>query len=218
MAGSPPRPQPIAAIPGRRCARGRRARAGAAADRAGPGAARARDRAGQLSAVPLPAPALEASPAAAAAVLDVVARAWRGLRIGLVDDGDPVAEALVAAARTRGWVVFDRVVGRAHVQDLTDSMWRCAPSLKQNRFHEKHLAADGAGVALPVGRRLARGVRPPRPGRASELGRRHARRQVPRRGVRTLLARRPADGGRPARGLLLRSRCGRRPLRHRERL
>lgn len=88
--------------------------------------------------------ALEASEAASQAALRALAAVGRGLRIGPVEDGDPGAEALVAAARAVGWTVLDRVVGQAWVQDLADPDWPRASSLKKNRFHEKHLASHGA--------------------------------------------------------------------------
>ena len=88
--------------------------------------------------------ALEASGAAADAALRTLARAYRGLRLGPVEDGDPAAAALIAAARTAGWTVLDRIVGESWVQNLADPDWPRASSLKKNRFHEKHLAEHGA--------------------------------------------------------------------------
>ncbi len=88
--------------------------------------------------------ALEASDAAPAAALRALAGCARGLRLGPIEDGDPAAETLIAAARAAGWGVLDRVVGRSWVQDLTDPDWPRASSLKKNRFHEKHLAGHGA--------------------------------------------------------------------------
>lgn len=88
--------------------------------------------------------AVEASDAAVRAALAQLGRCCRGLRIGPIADGDPGAEVLVAVARAAGWTVLERVLGQAQVQDLADPAWPRASSLRQNRFHEKHLAAHGA--------------------------------------------------------------------------
>lgn len=91
---------------------------------------------------------LAASDSVPGALLDGVAEAARGLRIGPVYDGDPAATALIAAARARGWAVLDRFVARSWLLDMAaqrqGGVWPRLSTLRKNRFHEKHLAAHGA--------------------------------------------------------------------------
>lgn len=112
--------------------------------RFGPGAAR-------MAAVPgsyWPLRSFPATDMADAGAFDALAVALAGeinvLRVGPVPDGDGAVAALVAAARARGWVVLDRVVGTGWVLDLADPAWPRGSSLRKNRFHERHLAAHGA--------------------------------------------------------------------------
>jgi CelD/BcsL family acetyltransferase involved in cellulose biosynthesis len=112
-------------------------------------------RAARLASVPgcywpfrsFPASAM-LSDAALGATLDVLGRTVRGLRIGPVYDGDPGAEALVAAARARGWGVVSRPVATSFLLDMaalrTEGQWPRGSTLRKNRFHEKHLASHGA--------------------------------------------------------------------------
>ena len=85
-----------------------------------------------------------ANPRAYTAAAAVLARNLRALRIGPVQDGDPVAEALVDAAHAAGWRVVERDVGESWLLDLTEQPWPRTTTLRKNRFHEKHLAGHGA--------------------------------------------------------------------------
>ena len=85
------------------------------------------------------------------AVFDALASALagdvNGLRIGPVYDDDPAAQALIGAARRRGWAVIDRFVAQSFLLDmraLAADGWPRGSTLRKNRFHEKHLAAHGA--------------------------------------------------------------------------
>ena len=91
--------------------------------------------------------ALGASETVAPALLDTLAAHARGLRLGPVCDGEPAADALLTAARARGWAVLDRFVARSWVLDMAEQrragVWPRLSTLRKNRFHEKHLAAHG---------------------------------------------------------------------------
>ena len=80
--------------------------------------------------------------------LDLLGAQVNGLRIGPVQDGDPAADALIAAARARGWAAIDRQVGDSWVLDLAPiadgQPWPRKSTLRKNRFHEKHLGEHGA--------------------------------------------------------------------------
>ena len=89
-----------------------------------------------------------AMPGAVEAALTLLARMWRGLRVGPVPDGDPAVAPLIAAARARGWTVLDRFVADGWVLDIdaagAEGAWPRGSTLRKNRFHEKHLATHGA--------------------------------------------------------------------------
>ncbi|WP_448663135.1 GNAT family N-acetyltransferase [Sphingomonas sp. CJ20] len=82
------------------------------------------------------------------ALLPMLARSVRALRVGPVYDGDPGLELLKAAARARGWAVLDRFVADSYLLDMdalrAEGTWPRNSTLRKNRFHEKHLAAHGA--------------------------------------------------------------------------
>lgn len=82
------------------------------------------------------------------AVLALLARHVRALRLGPVHDGDPATDRLVARARVLGWGVVQRPVGESFLLDIAavqaERPWPRSSTLKKNRFHEKHLAAHGA--------------------------------------------------------------------------
>ena len=89
----------------------------------------------------------QASPASFVALLDQLAADANGLRIGPAYDSDPAAQALIAAARARGWAVMDRFVADSYLLDMwvnDGEAWPRGSTLRKNRFHEKHLAAHGA--------------------------------------------------------------------------
>jgi CelD/BcsL family acetyltransferase involved in cellulose biosynthesis len=80
-------------------------------------------------------------------LLLALAREWRAVRLGPVQDDDAAVGALIAAARARGWRVLSRDLGRTWRLDMAglraEGDWPRASTLKKNRFHEKHLAARG---------------------------------------------------------------------------
>jgi CelD/BcsL family acetyltransferase involved in cellulose biosynthesis len=89
--------------------------------------------------------ALDAGDETLDVALDALASQVRAVRIGPVYDGDPSVEALIAAARAKGWTVIDRFVAGRFVLDMAgqDGTWPRGSTLRKNRFHEKHLAAHG---------------------------------------------------------------------------
>ncbi|RDE06932.1 GNAT family N-acetyltransferase [Sphingomonas aracearum] len=92
--------------------------------------------------------ARHADPRVFAVLADTLAHEWRAVRLGPVQDGDPAAEGLLAAARDRGWAVLDRFVADSYLLDMAaaraEGPWPRTSTLKKNRFHEKHLASHGA--------------------------------------------------------------------------
>jgi CelD/BcsL family acetyltransferase involved in cellulose biosynthesis len=91
--------------------------------------------------------AQDVSDEAAGALLDVLRRQVRALRIGPVYDDDPALAWLKAAAEARGWAVLDRFVADSYLLDMaalrTEGTWPRNSTLRKNRFHEKHLAGHG---------------------------------------------------------------------------
>lgn len=85
-----------------------------------------------------------AADAAADAVLAVLARQVRALRIGPVYDGDPALEWLKARAVAKGWTLLDRYVADSFLLDITASDWPRGSTLRKNRQLERHLASEGA--------------------------------------------------------------------------
>ncbi|HEU0067020.1 MAG TPA: GNAT family N-acetyltransferase [Sphingomonas sp.] len=88
-----------------------------------------------------------ASDAAIAAMVVALAGDVRALRLGPVQDDDPAALRLIAAARANGWTVIDRWVAPTSVLDIgaqrAAGTWPRPTTARKNRFHEKHLAAHG---------------------------------------------------------------------------
>lgn len=92
---------------------------------------------------------------------DTLAARVNAIRIGPVYDDDPAAQALIAAARSRGWAVLDRFIADSFLLDMATqaaSGWPRTSTLRKNRFHEKHLADHGMlawafldGAALAAG-------------------------------------------------------------------
>jgi CelD/BcsL family acetyltransferase involved in cellulose biosynthesis len=82
------------------------------------------------------------------ALVDSLGREVNALRIGPVNDGDPSLAPLLAAARAKGWAILDRFVADSWVLDMASAQgeeaWPRTSTLRKNRFHEKHLAAQGA--------------------------------------------------------------------------
>jgi len=82
------------------------------------------------------------------ALVDCLGREVNALRIGPICDGDPALEPLLAAARAKGWATLDRFVAESWLLDLAaariDGDWPRNATLRNNRFHEKHLAQEGA--------------------------------------------------------------------------
>lgn len=85
-----------------------------------------------------------AADAAADAVLAVLARQVRALRIGPVYDGDPALEWLKARAVAKGWTLLDRHVADSFLLDLATEGWPRGSTLRKNRQLERHLAGEGA--------------------------------------------------------------------------
>lgn len=79
------------------------------------------------------------------AVLGVLARSVRVLRIGPVYDDDAAVAPLLGRARAGGWATLDRFVATSFRLDMgAAEEWPRGSTLRKNRFHEKHLAAHGA--------------------------------------------------------------------------
>ena len=82
------------------------------------------------------------------ALVDGLGREINALRVGPVCDGDAALEPLLAAARAKGWVTLDRFVADSWLLDLAAARirgeWPRNSTLRKNRFHEKHLAEQGA--------------------------------------------------------------------------
>lgn len=93
-------------------------------------------------------PAATGDPAAWDAVVKLLGRSVRGLRIGPVYDADPSAAALLAAARRRGWLALPRDLGQSFLLDIAaqraEGPWPRTSTLKKNRYHEKQLDELGA--------------------------------------------------------------------------
>lgn len=86
-----------------------------------------------------------ASPEAADALLGLLARRVRALRIGPVLDGDPALDWLKARALATGWTLLDRHVADSFLLDIGATPdWPRGSTLRKNRHLEKHLAATGA--------------------------------------------------------------------------
>lgn len=85
-----------------------------------------------------------AGDAAADAVLAVLARRVRALRIGPVYDGDPALAWLKARAAAKGWTLLDRHVADSFLLDLAAESWPRGSTLRKNRQLERHLAAKGS--------------------------------------------------------------------------
>lgn len=81
------------------------------------------------------------------ALLRMLARDARALRIGPVYDGDASVAPLLACARAAGWGVISRKIADSFLLDMDvareEGIWPRNSTLKKNRFHEKHLAAHG---------------------------------------------------------------------------
>ena len=81
------------------------------------------------------------------ALVDGLGREVNALRVGPACDGDPALEALLAAARAKGWATLDRFVADSWLLDLAAARiggrWPRNSTLRKNRFHEKHLAEKG---------------------------------------------------------------------------
>lgn len=82
------------------------------------------------------------------ALVDGLGREVNALRVGPICDGDPVLEPLLAAARAKGWATLDRFVADSWLLDVAAARlrgdWPRTSTLRKNRFHEKHLAEQGA--------------------------------------------------------------------------
>lgn len=79
------------------------------------------------------------------AVIDMLARGVRVLRIGPVYDDDAAVAPLLARARAGGWATLDRFVATSFRLDMASAeQWPRGSTLRKNRFHEKHLAGHGA--------------------------------------------------------------------------
>lgn len=93
-------------------------------------------------------PAATRDPRAWDALVEALGRTVRVLRVGPVYDGDPVVEPLLAAARRRGWTALPRRIGESYLLDMAarraEGPWPRNSTLRKNRFHEKHLAEQGA--------------------------------------------------------------------------
>jgi CelD/BcsL family acetyltransferase involved in cellulose biosynthesis len=91
---------------------------------------------------------LDAGDATLRAALATLGDTVNGLRIGPVCDGDAAAAPLIAAARDAGWAVLDRFVADSWLLDMAAAQavgaWPRGSTLRKNRFHEKHLAGQGA--------------------------------------------------------------------------
>lgn len=81
------------------------------------------------------------------ALLDALGRSVRALRLGPVMDGDPALMLLRTTAAARGWVAIDRFVADSYLLDMAAMQaagcWPRNSTLRKNRSHEKHLAAEG---------------------------------------------------------------------------
>lgn len=92
-------------------------------------------------------PAATADPVAWDALLRLLGRNVRGLRIGPVYDDDPALTALRAAAERNGWAGLPRTLGQSFLLDIAAQRaagpWPRNSTLRKNRFHEKHLAEHG---------------------------------------------------------------------------
>lgn len=91
--------------------------------------------------------AADAGNATLKAALATLAGTVNGLRIGPAYDDDAAAMPLIAAARASGWAVLDRFVAESWLLDMAalqrEGSWPRGSTLRKNRFHEKHLAAQG---------------------------------------------------------------------------
>lgn len=72
-------------------------------------------------------------------------RAWR---FGPVVDGDPTAERAIAAARSSGWRVLSRSLGKIFELDLAalrsaGGGWPSSKTQRKNRWRKRRLAEDG---------------------------------------------------------------------------
>jgi CelD/BcsL family acetyltransferase involved in cellulose biosynthesis len=80
-------------------------------------------------------------------LLDGLARAARGVRIGPMLDDDPLVTRLIPRARAAGWAVIGRASGdswRLPVPVPADGAWPEAATAKKNRWFEKKLGEHGA--------------------------------------------------------------------------
>jgi CelD/BcsL family acetyltransferase involved in cellulose biosynthesis len=81
-------------------------------------------------------------------LLDRLGQEVNALRIGPVADGDFSLTPLLATARAKGWATLDRFVADSYLLDIAAACekgtWPRNSTLRKNRFHEKHLAEQGA--------------------------------------------------------------------------